>query len=79
MEAELQGMAAALAVSVRQAVDYQDLSALENLNQLLVDNRQPLLAAVYLDTGSGPELMAEFPEGQRFRHVAHAISIHQTA
>ena len=63
-EAELQGMAAALAVSVRQAVDYQDLSALENLNQLLVDNRQPLLAAVYLDTGSGPELMAEFPEGR---------------
>ena len=63
-EAELQGMAAAFAVSVRQAVDYQDLSALENLNQLLVDNRQSLLAAVYLDTGSGPELMAEFPEGR---------------
>lgn len=63
-EAELQGMAAALAVSVRQAVDYQDLSALENLNQLLSDNRQQLLAAIYLDTGSGPELLAQFPEGR---------------
>ena len=63
-EAELEGMAAALAVSVRQAVDYQDLSALENLNQLLTDNRQQLLAAIYLDTGNGPELLAEFPEGR---------------
>ncbi len=63
-EAELQGMAAALAVSVQQAVDYQDLSALENLNQLLTDNRQQLLAAIYLDTGNGSELLAEFPEGR---------------
>ena len=63
-EAELEGMASALAVSVRQAVDYQDLSALENLNQLLTDNRQQLLAAIYLDTGNGPELLAEFPEGR---------------
>ena len=63
--AELESMAAAFSVSAQLAFAQQDLRALEDLNELIQQDRRKLQVAVVIDAPGGAEVLAEFPEGSR--------------
>lgn len=69
MRDELASLAVAYSISVRSALEQQDLSALEELNQQVsFDGRDPIVAVINT-SDEGPELFAVFPASEEIATV----------